>query len=121
MLCVRGSFEDHDGFDGVMLGWDNADWHLEFSYWRHHRVTPCPTQEDLLVLYVDEQLQCFQDKMLQAGFISCDSFNPWWDAHGVTFRDFDGYGIVLCRGNGKVLGQSTCINSAAAIPESTAP
>lgn len=31
---VIGSFEDHQGFDGVMLGHPQAPYHLEFT---HHR------------------------------------------------------------------------------------
>lgn len=33
-LTRIGHFEDHDGFDGVMLGHPLQTWHLEFT---HHR------------------------------------------------------------------------------------
>lgn len=36
-------FEDHAGFDGVMLGYDGAGWHLEFTHCRAHPVVPAPT------------------------------------------------------------------------------
>ncbi|STT16680.1 prolyl endopeptidase [Klebsiella pneumoniae] len=35
-----GSFTDHEGFSGIMLGAPEAGWHLEFTHCRHHPVTP---------------------------------------------------------------------------------
>ena len=37
-LTVLGSFEDHEGFDGVMLGLAGAPYHLEFTRKRGHMV-----------------------------------------------------------------------------------
>lgn len=51
-LCVVGRFEDHDGFDGVMLGLKGSSYHFEFTHSRTHPVVPAPTPEDLLVFYV---------------------------------------------------------------------
>lgn len=50
-----GSFTDHEGFSGIMLGAPEAGWHLEFTHCRHHPVTPSPGDEDLLVLYYPQQ------------------------------------------------------------------
>jgi len=47
-----GSFRDHDGFDGVMLGHGSRGLHFEFTRCREHPVRPTPTAEDLLVFYV---------------------------------------------------------------------
>jgi catechol 2,3-dioxygenase-like lactoylglutathione lyase family enzyme len=51
-LRVIGSFEDHSGFDGVMLGHPEYSWHLEFTYQRGITVK-CgpPTEDNLLVFY----------------------------------------------------------------------
>jgi len=51
-LRIVGSFEDHDGFDGVMLGLKGSGYHFEFTHSRTHPVVPAPTPEDLLVFYV---------------------------------------------------------------------
>ena len=40
-------FEDHAGFEGVMLAFPAADYHLEFTACRRHAVAPTPTVEDL--------------------------------------------------------------------------
>ncbi len=96
-LMVVGRFEDHEGFDGVMLGRHGAGYHFEFTHCRAHPVAPAPTPEDVLVFYhpeaADWQAQCA--RMLAAGFRQVPSFNPYWDARGRTFVDHDGYRIVL--------------------------
>jgi catechol 2,3-dioxygenase-like lactoylglutathione lyase family enzyme len=96
-LDVLGTFEDHDGFDGVMLGYPDADYHFEFTYCRTHPVAPQPTTEDLAVFYlplvIDWQTACA--RMVAAGFKHVTSFNPYWDMRGRTFEDLDGYRIVL--------------------------
>ena len=96
-LQVVGSFEDHDGFDGVMLGFEGSAYHFEFTHCRTHPVVPAPTLEDLLVFYVpaatDWQTACAS--MLAAGFKQVAAFNPYWETRGRTYEDPDGYRIVL--------------------------
>lgn len=90
-------FEDHAGFDGVMLGYDGAGWHLEFTHCRTHPVAPAPTAEDLVVLYLPEEAgwEAANARMASAGFRAVTSFNPYWDARGRTWEDADGYRVVL--------------------------
>jgi hypothetical protein len=96
-LRVVGSFEDHDGFDGVMLGLESSNYHFEFTHCRTHPVVPAPTPEDLLVFYVPAaagwQTACAS--MLAAGFKQVSAFNPYWETRGRTYEDSDGYRIVL--------------------------
>ncbi len=96
-LELLGSFTDHEGFSGIMLGAPEAGWHLEFTHCRHHPVTPSPGDEDLLVLYYPQQAaweaQCAA--MDAAGFLRVTAFNPYWEVNGVTFVDRDGYRTVL--------------------------
>ncbi|EPR7657304.1 TPA: VOC family protein [Klebsiella pneumoniae] len=96
-LELLGSFTDHEGFSGIMLGAPEAGWHLEFTHCRHHPVTPSPGDEDLLVLYYSQQAaweaQCAA--MDAAGFLRVTAFNPYWEVNGVTFVDRDGYRTVL--------------------------
>jgi catechol 2,3-dioxygenase-like lactoylglutathione lyase family enzyme len=99
-LHVIGRFEDHDGFDGVMLGVAGASYHFEFTHCRTHPVVPSPTVEDLIVFYVPSgsEWQALCDDMLAAGFTQVAAFNPYWDACGRTYEDGDGYHVVLQRG-----------------------
>ena len=92
-----GRFEDHDGFDGVMVGTPGLPYHFEFTYCRAHPVVPTPTPEDLTVFYVPSpaEWQRVCASMLAAGFVEVSSFNPYWQRHGRTFEDPDRYRVVL--------------------------
>jgi hypothetical protein len=94
-----GSFSDHEGFDGAMLGDPGASFHLEFTFCRRHPVQPAPTHEDLLVFYIPEpeawSHRC--SAMLSAGFKEVESFNPYWSHSGRTYEDRDGYRVVIQR------------------------
>lgn len=98
-LCLRvlGAFEDHEGFDGVMLGGVGMSYHFEFTYCRTHPVMPNPTLEDLAVFYLPDvgEWQRISTDMLAAGFIEVAPFNPFWAVRGRTFEDLDGYRVVL--------------------------
>lgn len=92
-----GHFNDHDGFDGVMLGKPGGAYHLEFTYCRSHPVKPTPTPEDLLVFYVSDRedwVHCCES-MRVAGFKAVASLNRYWDRDGCTFEDPDGYRVVI--------------------------
>jgi catechol 2,3-dioxygenase-like lactoylglutathione lyase family enzyme len=96
-LHVIGRFEDHDGFDGIMLGLAGATYHFEFTHCAAHPVAASPTPEDLAVFYIPKLVTCKRAcaNMLTAGFKQVASFNPYWDRCGRTFEDFDGYRVVL--------------------------
>ncbi len=96
-LLEIGRFENHDGFDGVMLGRSDLHYHFEFTYCRAHPMAPTPTKEDLLVFYLPDAAQWRQAcaSMLEAGFVEVPSFNPYWEQRGKTFEDHDGYRVVL--------------------------
>ena len=96
-LVHLGSFEDHEGFDGVMLGVPGAQYHLEFTRKRGHFAGRAPTEDQLLVFYLpdESEWQAAVDRMAVAGYESVPSFNPYWDRAGRTFEDPDGYRVVL--------------------------
>ena len=106
-LRVLGRFEDHQGFDGVMLGIPGAGYHFELTFCRAHPVEPRPTPEDLVVFYFPEQSdwEAARERMLAAGFRQVASFNPYWDKSGGTFEDRDGYRVVLQREEWAEAGQ----------------
>ena len=96
-LQVINQFEDHDGIDGVMLGFPGAPYHLEFT--RHHGVTTgrAPTEDHLLVFYVPDrrEWEAVAARMADAGHLPVPSLNPYWDRYGITFEDPDGYRVVI--------------------------
>ena len=90
-------FENHDGFDGVMLGRKGCPYHFEFTHAKGHRAGRAPTQDNLLVFYVTDEAKwrLAVERMRHAGFPPVTSFNPYWDRQGRTFEDPDGYRVVL--------------------------
>lgn len=96
-LDVLYEFQDHAGFDGVMLGSEGAAYHLEFTHQAEHKAGRAPTQDNLLVFYLPDEAQWKSavNRMRQAGHEPVKSFNPYWDKNGRTFEDPDGYRVVL--------------------------
>jgi len=96
-LQVLERFDNHAGFDGVIIGTARGDYHFEFTYCRNHAVRPTPTVEDLIVFYLPAagEWQTACARMLAAGFEQVVPFNPYWAIRGRTFKDGDGYRIVL--------------------------
>jgi catechol 2,3-dioxygenase-like lactoylglutathione lyase family enzyme len=94
---VIDSFEDHQGFDGVMLGHTDLSYHLEFTHQRAHKAPKASSKENLLVFYLPEEEEWRRavDRMLRLGYESVKSYNPYWDVRGKTFEDADGYRVVL--------------------------
>jgi hypothetical protein len=96
-FTVLAQFEDHEGFDGIILGHPQQPYHLEFTTQRGHKVGKAPTQDHLLVFYLPDhdEWEASCTRMIAAGFQRVPSYNPYWEAQGRTFEDLDGYRVVL--------------------------
>ena len=96
-LAKLASFEDHAGFDGVMLGAAGSAYHLEFTRRRGHPSGARPDSESLLVFYLPDATdwQAAVDRLRALGAAPVAAHNPYWDIHGLTFEDPDGFRIVL--------------------------
>ena len=99
-LAVLYRFQDHEGFDGVMLGGPGAPYHFEFTRAHSHRAGRAPTPDNLLVFYLPDEAEWMAavERMRAAGFEPVPAFNPYWDRNGRTFEDPDGYRVVLEHG-----------------------
>ena len=98
-LQVLDRFNDHDGFDGVMLGLPGAAYHFEFTVRRSHPMPSTSSPEDLLVFYVPDRRQWERTcaRVLAAGFRPVAPVNPYWELRGRTYEDPDGYRVVIER------------------------
>lgn len=96
---VVGSFKDHEGFDGVMLGHPGAAYHLEFTRQRGQQAGSAPSKENLLVFYLPDAdaWRRAVERMAAHGYEPAAPHNPYWDSLGKTFEDADGYRVVLQR------------------------
>jgi catechol 2,3-dioxygenase-like lactoylglutathione lyase family enzyme len=94
---VIGSFSDHKGFDGLMFGHADFPYHLEFTRRHGHPAGRAPTEENLLVFYLPDSGAWKEaiERMKACGYAPIPSLNPYWDVHGATFEDPDGYRVVL--------------------------
>jgi hypothetical protein len=99
-FAVIGSFKNHDGFEGIMLGSKEAGYHLEFTCQKGHQAPLSNSAENLLVFYVPDnaQYELTCRKMLAAGFRQVKAHNPYWDKSGSSFEDIESYRIVISKG-----------------------
>jgi hypothetical protein len=85
---VLAQFEDHNGFDGIILGHPQQPYHLEFTTHRGHHVGKAPTQDHLLVFYLPDrdEWEASCSRMLAAGFQRVPAYNSYWDVQGRRSR-----------------------------------
>ena len=80
-----------------MAGWPDAGWHLELVHEPARPVGSRPTEEDLLVIYVDGPVpDDLVTRLEEHGGKQVPSPKPYWNRWGVTIEDPDGYRLVLC-------------------------
>jgi catechol 2,3-dioxygenase-like lactoylglutathione lyase family enzyme len=96
-LKLLAAFEDHAGFDGLILGAPQAPYHLEFTHERGQSSGAAPDHESLLVFYLPDAAdwEAAVNRLRASGVAPVASHNPYWDRHGLTFEDPDGFRIVL--------------------------
>ena len=99
-LEVLASFEDHAGFDGLILGWPKGPYHLEFTRERGRPSGAVADPESLTIFYLPDaaRWQAAVDRLQAWGAQPVASHNPYWDRTGLTFEDPDGFRIVLQNG-----------------------
>jgi catechol 2,3-dioxygenase-like lactoylglutathione lyase family enzyme len=96
-LEILDRFENHEGFDGVIVGIPGEIYHFEFTHQQGHFVGRAPTQDNLIVFYLPDRSAWNRAviKMNSIGYETVPSYNPYWDINGATFEDPDGYRVVL--------------------------
>lgn len=98
-LRVLCRFENHNGYDGIMLGLPGTDYHLEFTSHVDGSACPAPTRDNLLVLYFHNDAQMYDavERLAAAGHEPVEAENSYWaaTAGALTFEDPDGWRVVL--------------------------
>ncbi|HEX8649600.1 MAG TPA: VOC family protein [Pyrinomonadaceae bacterium] len=97
-----GSFEDHAGYSGVMLGLPEHAVHLEFTEHEAGSACPAPSADNLLVLYIPDQeaIKRIVNRLSAMGYRPVPPLNPYWEQKGVTIEDPDGWRVVLMNTGG---------------------
>jgi catechol 2,3-dioxygenase-like lactoylglutathione lyase family enzyme len=97
-LPVIYRFENHAGYDGVMLGLPGTDYHLEFTSHADGSPCPAPTADNLLVLYFHGEARMYDvvERMAAAEHEPVQAENPYWAGVGaLVFEDPDGWRVTL--------------------------
>ncbi|WP_207766505.1 VOC family protein [Siphonobacter curvatus] len=99
-LQILGKFEDHLGYDGVMLGMPDKTYHLEFTQHIDEAPLPKPTKENLLVFYYDrpDEYEKANARIQKIGVVPVEPENPYWIDKSKTYEDPDGWRIILYNG-----------------------
>ncbi|MEM6319510.1 MAG: VOC family protein [Bacteroidota bacterium] len=98
-LTIIHQFQDHDGYDGVMLGLPDESYHLEFIF--HPKFTQeetqAPSTENLLVFYFDSLLAFKKaiSRIEKYGAKEVSPSNPYWKDKSKTYEDPEGWRIVF--------------------------
>ena len=81
---LLGGFEDHEGFDGVMLGHPGAPVHLEFTRELRHVEFHEPSPDQLIVIYLPDPDAWWAAvwRLERMGHRSVPAHNPYWDVNG---------------------------------------
>jgi uncharacterized glyoxalase superfamily protein PhnB len=92
-----GSFQDHDGYDGIMIGLPDKGYHLEFTQHKDGSPCPAPTKDNLLVFYIPEEdtIKQLTARLKKLGYEPVSPENPYWEEKGITIEDPDGWRIVF--------------------------
>lgn len=95
-LKKLGSFENHSDYNGVFLGFENSDWHLEFTV-SQDKPKSSFDEDDALVFYLSsmEELALKQNFLQQNGIELIKPKNPYWEENGIMIQDPDGYRIIF--------------------------
>lgn len=88
-----GRFHDHAGYDGVFLAVGGSGAHLEFTT-GGREAAPAPHPESLVVLYLGDD-ETVWTVTARLGVDPVAAANPYWNEHGVTVEDPDGFRVVL--------------------------
>jgi len=98
-LEVIGRFNNHEGYDGVMLGLQDLDWHLEFTCCPEEdfHVNPSSQEDDLIVFYprFASQMKVIEENIDIHRLEIFTAKNPYWHRNGILIKDPDNYPIII--------------------------
>jgi catechol 2,3-dioxygenase-like lactoylglutathione lyase family enzyme len=95
-LEILGEFKDHNGYDGVFIGKQDLEWHLEFTTSKENP-NHLFDEDDILVFYprTQEELDCVLNKIRENNFEIRESKNPYWNENGTQIKDFDNHNVII--------------------------
>lgn len=93
-LQVLGEFKDHDHYDGIFIGLEAENWHLEFT--KSNEIADHKFDEDdLFVFYPETEMDKILANIEKYGINKHIPQNPYWQVNGIQINDPDGHGIII--------------------------
>ena len=91
-----GGFENHNNYDGLFLGHNNSNWHLEFTTSTDHPKSKFD-EDDILVFYVNSEIELTRiKKTIEHKNVSLEiPKNPYWKANGIMILDPDNFKVIF--------------------------
>lgn len=96
-LIDRGTFWDHAGYDGQLVGSEDAQYEIEFTRSPKTTAYASPSEDNLLVFYLENRaaVDAVQKRLSAQGVEPVAPKNPYWVGKSLTFADPDGWRVVL--------------------------
>jgi catechol 2,3-dioxygenase-like lactoylglutathione lyase family enzyme len=96
-LLERGSFQDHAGYNGLILGTANEGYEIEFTTNGSENPCPPPGKDHLLVFYLSNRarVNAVEQRLRALGALPVQPENPYWQGRALTFEDPDGWRVVV--------------------------
>ncbi len=95
LFDVLGTFNNHQNYSGVFFGFQNTDWHFEFTE-SNTKANHKFDEDDLLVFYPkSKSYQKIIQNIEQYKIKTYQAKNPYWNDNGILIKDPDGYHIVI--------------------------
>lgn len=94
---ILARFENHAGFDGVIVGFPGSNYHFEFTRCRTHPIMASPTPEGFVRILragsgaVESAVRQYAGRGIQIIVL----VQSYWDQRGRTYEDEDGYRMVV--------------------------
>jgi catechol 2,3-dioxygenase-like lactoylglutathione lyase family enzyme len=95
-LQMVSHFEQHEGYDGVILGLPGEDWQVEFTT-SSQSAQHSFDEDDALVFYVSAKAfqQAIMADACRLGILEIIPKNPYWQRNARALRDPDGYPVII--------------------------
>jgi YycE-like N-terminal domain/YycE-like C-terminal domain len=95
-LNFLGKFENHNNYNGIFLGKEGLDWHLEFTESKD-KVVHVFDDDDCLVFYPSTK-QEYDEVTTRINLNKIEKIsakNPYWNTNGIIISDPDGCQIII--------------------------
>lgn len=91
-----GGFEDHNNYYGLILGYNNSNWRLEFTVSSEQPKSKFD-EDDILVFYLNTEIEItrIKNRLIEKNISLEIPKNPYWRENGIMIYDPDNFKIIF--------------------------